>query len=334
MGLIAGVIAAGVLGAGATAYAGSQASDSASAANRQNQDIANATNALNYQMFLQSRGSQGSALLPLYFGSQSAEQNLANQAYATYLAEQQGLGTPADQLARYQSIVQGAQPAMSAGDTLVNQLFSGQLADQQVQNIAPVLAARGNVAASQKTGILEGLMQRLNALSADRARSGYVGGGSAFQKNLLTQATIPALQQAATVGAQADLANATDVANIKNQNINTRLGNLSLPLTQAANKIQLTTLPTTAAGSTFVQSLQPFDWFKLQPSAFQAQRPPLVTPVPNTGQVAGQAAGQFSSTLGNYFANRALINQLQNPNGTVPPAAYTTQQDIYAPIIT
>lgn len=331
MGVVAGIVAAAAIGAGATAYAGSQAADSASQANKTNQDIANATNALNYQMFLQGRGSQGSALLPMYFGPQGTETNLANQAYATYLADQAALGTPQNQLAGYQSVVQGVTPAATAGDKLVNDLFSGNLADQQVQNISPVLAARGAVAGAQKQGILEGLIQRLNALSADRARAGYQGGGSAFQKNLLTGATIPALQQAATVGAEADLANASDVANIRNTAINTRLNNLGLPLAQAANRIQLNTLPITAAGAASQAALSPLDWFKLQPAAFQAQRPPLVTPVASTGQVAGQAAGQFSSTLGNYFANQALANQVRQP-GTYNMGDYTQQQAVFAPL--
>lgn len=316
MGVIAGVVAAGVLAAGATAYAGSQAADAQAKANKTNQDIANATNALNYQMFLQSRGSEGSAILPTYFGS--TEQGIADAAARTFAAEQAALGTPADQIAANQAVVQGQLPAMTAGDQLVNQLFTGELANQQVANIAPVIAARGQVAAAQKQGILEGLSVRLNALAADRARAGYTGGGSTLQRNLLTAATIPALQGAATVGAQADLANATDVANIRNQDLATRLGNLNLPLSQAANRIQLNTLPVTATGQNFQTALQPFNWFRIAPAAYQNQRPPLVTPVGTPGQFAAQAGGQFASTIGNYFANQALINQLQQrPNFTV-----------------
>jgi hypothetical protein len=304
------IAAAAVVAAGATAYSAQSASSSAAKANQTNQDIANANNQLNYQMFLQSRGSQGNALLPMYLPS-GAESNLAAQAYATSLAEQASLGTPADQLAGYQSTVQSFTPAMDASGQLVNQLFSGQLAQQQQANIAPVLAARGEVAGAQKTGILEGLMQRLNALSADRARAGYTGGGSAFEKNLLTSATIPALQGAATVGAQADLANATDVAAVKNQNINTQLQNVNLPLTQAANRIQLAGLPTAAVSQNQATAMQPLDWFKLNPGQFTAQRPPLVQPVANVGQIVGTGVAQGASTMGNFYANQQLINQLQ-----------------------
>jgi hypothetical protein len=166
------------------------------------------------------------------------------------------------------------------------------------------------------------LQARLNALSADRARAGYQGGGSTFQKNLLTGATIPALQAAGTVGAQADLANASDVAGIKQQAINTRLSNLSLPLTQAGNRLQMSALPATAAGATYANTLQPFNFFKLNPGNPGFIPSPYVTPVPGVGSIAGQGVATGASTLGNYFANRAIAQQL-NPN---QPRPYTIQQ--------
>jgi hypothetical protein len=321
IGVVAGVAALG------TAYSAYSASQSSKDAQNQNAKNVSDTNALNYQLFLQSRGSQGNALLPMYF--QNTEASLAGNALQAYQAEQAALGSPADQATAYQNIVSGLSPSMTAGDTLVNQLFSGELEKQQEANIAPVLAARGQVAAAQKVGILEGLQARLNALSADRARAGYQGGGSAFEKNALTSATIPALQAAGTVGAEADLQNASDVAGIKQQAINTRLNNLSLPLTQAANRIQLAQLPAAGVGQAATQSLTPFNWFKLNPQSFQAQNKPLVTPVPNVGQIAGQAVGSGASTLGNYFAQSAIANQL---NQGTSPYVTSTSQNVNYPI--
>lgn len=153
----------------------------------------------NYQRFLESRGQGGNALLPLYF-QQGTETGLANDALSAYNAMKAASGTPSEEIARYTAATQAMEPAMAEGDSLINRLFNGQLTEEEIRNIQPVLAARGAVATSQKTGILEGLTQRLNALSADRAKAGYTGGGSAFQKNLLTNATIPALQAASTVG--------------------------------------------------------------------------------------------------------------------------------------
>lgn len=305
---------AALVGAGATAYASQSAADSAADANKANRKIAEDTNALNYRMFLESRGSNGNALLPLYF-PQGSEEALANSALGLYRANQAALGTPEQQVADYQAIVDGLTPSMSAGDALVNDLFSGALENRQVANINPVLQARGAVAGAQKQGIMEGLMARLNALSADRARAGYSGGGSSFQRNALKSATIPALQAAATVGAQADLANATDVANIRNAAIQTRLENLSLPLTQAANRAQLKQLPATATSRGLLASMAPFDWFKLNQAAFQANQGPLVTPVPSTGQIVGTAVGAGASALGNYYANQKLAQSLTPKTG-------------------
>ena len=318
------LIAAIGVAAAATAYSAKSASDSASEANATNQATADSDRALAYKMFLQSKGAEGNALLPMYMPS-GTETNLGNQAYATYLAEQAALGTPQDQIKSYQEIVNSMTPAMNAGDTLVNQLFSGELEKQQLQNIQPILTAREGVAKAQKVGIMEGLIARTNALIADRARSGYQGGGSAFQNNLLTSATIPALQAAGTVGAQTDVANAADVASIKNTAINTRLNNLNLPTSQAANRIQMKQMPATATGNAYTTSLQPFNFFKLNQSAFQPQSSPLVSPVANTGQIVAAGVGSGASTLGNYFATRSLINQLNANNtltGTTAPSSY------------
>ena len=315
MGVGLAIGAAALIGAGATAYASKSASDSAADANSANQKNVADTNALNYRMFLESRGSGGNALLPLYF-PEGTESQLASRALQLYQAEQGSMGTPQEQVDRYNSVVQGLTPSMAAGDKLVQDLFSGALADEEVQNIQPVLAARGAVAGAQKQGILEGLMQRLSALSADRARAGYTGGRSAFQQALLNGATIPALQAAGTVGAQADLANATDVANIRNGAITTKMQNLSMPLTQAANRAQLINLPATATAAANNSSLSAFDWFKLNTQAYQNQASPLVTPVPNTGQIVGSAVSAGASTLGNYYANKALASQLSGSNSS------------------
>lgn len=312
-----GFIAAAVVAAGATAYAAKSASDSAADANKANQESAQSDRELQYKMWRESRGANGHALLPDYF-AQSSEGTLANRAMQQYLAQINADGTPEQQIKAYQAIADSALPSLNAGDQLVHQLFSGELENQQVANIAPVLAARGDVAKAQKQGILEGLMVRLNALSADRARQGYTGGGSAFQKNLLIGSTIPALQGAATVGAQADLSNATDVANIRNAAIATRLNNLGLPMQSVSNRVALKQLPGVAAGAAYRNAVAPLDWFKLNMSEITPFRSPTVTPVPGMGQIVGSAISSGASTLGNYFANRAIAQQL-----TPQPTPYT-----------
>lgn len=290
----------GILGVGGSIMEGIGAKDATKDYNEELLKQYAAARDWSYQRFLESRGQGGQALLPMYF-PRSTETQLSGDTLGTYNAMRAAAGTPTEEIAAYQAAAQGMMPAMSGADALVNKLFNGQLTEEQIRNIAPVLAARGAVAKSQKVGILEGLTQRLNALSADRARSGYTGGGSAFQKNQLIGATIPAMQAAGTVGAQADLANATDVANLRNAGINTALSNLNLPLNQAVNRMQLIQSPQAAASAAQAGRLNLFNWFKMQPQAFRWDQTPQEQLVPNDLMIAGSAiksAGQGASSFG------------------------------------
>lgn len=282
-----------------------------------------------YQRFLESRGSGGQALLPMYF-PQGTETGLATDALSAYKAAQAAAGTPDTELARYQSAATGMMPAMSQSDAVVNDLFSGALTEEQVRNIQPVLAARAGVAKAQKTGILEALQTRLNALSADRSRAGYQGGGSAFQKNLLTGATVPAMQAAATVGAQADLSNASDVANIRNAGINTKLSNLNLPLTQAENRLRLITAPQATLGQTQAGRTNLLNWFKMNPQAFSWTGVPNQQLTPNMLMALGAGtttAGQTWAATGGKGGSPPAAQQFgtgTSAGASVGPGSYST----------
>ncbi|MEO7520233.1 MAG: hypothetical protein ABIW79_00315, partial [Gemmatimonas sp.] len=110
---IALIAGATVLAAGAGAYAASSAADSAADANATNQRNAADTNAMNYRMFLEGRGSTGNAMLPMYFGP-NAEATMGNRAMQTYLAQLAAMGSPEEQIAANRSIVEGMQPSMAA----------------------------------------------------------------------------------------------------------------------------------------------------------------------------------------------------------------------------
>jgi hypothetical protein len=267
----------------------------------------------NYARFLESRGSGGQALLPTYF-PKSTETNLSNNALAEYAAMQSAAGTPDQELASYQAAANAMIPGQTGAEVAVNNLFSGRMADQQVANIAPVQAARGAVAKAQKTGILEGLQARLNALSADRARAGYVGGGSTFQKNLLTGATIPALQQAATVGAQADLANATDEANIRNTALNTQLQDVNLPGQVALNRMQMTQAPQTAAEAAQAGRMGLFNWFKMPIQSYSWNQVPEQQLTPNLMMVAGAGLKGSGQGLGSMMPGQSTGSSVSTAN--------------------
>lgn len=292
-------IAAAALAVGGAVAAGYGASQATKDANAQARKLSDQARDWNYQRFLESRGQGGQALLPLYF-PQYTEGQLAQDALASYNAQRGLAGSPEQELAAYQSAVQGMMPSMAASDQLVADLLSGKLNEQQVANIQPVLAARSGVAGAQKTGILEGLKARLNALSADRARAGYTGGGSAFQRNLLMGATIPAQQAAATVGAQADLANATDVANLKNAGIQQQLQGLNLPVSQAQNRLNLMTAPQAAQTAAQSGRMNLFNWFKMNPQAYQWNNVPNQMVTPNSMMIAGSGMQAAGNALGSY----------------------------------
>lgn len=283
-----GAIAGAVLGGGGSLLEAWGARDATLDYNRDQRNLVDNLKNYNYQKFLESRGQGGQALLPLYFPN-NTETQLATDTLNNYLAMQAAAGTPSQEIANFQAAAQAMTPAQNEADMAVNNLFSGRMADQQVANMAPVAAARGAVAKAQKTGILEGLQARLNALSADRARAGYQGGGSALQKNILTSATIPALQAAGTIGAQADLANATDVANIRNTALNTQLQNINLPGQSAVNRMQLSLAPQAAAAQAQANRMNLFNWFKMPVQAFQWNMLPNQQIAPNNMMIAGAA---------------------------------------------
>lgn len=314
-----GMQGAGSIGSGVgTVMQGYGAKSAIQDYNAQQQQLYNAARDWDYQRFLESRGQGGQALLPMYAPS-GTESSLFSNVLGNYLAQQSAAGSPAQEIAAYRSIAQAAQPGAAGATGAVNNLFSGALANQQVANIAPVIQARAQVAGAQKEGIYEGLQQRLNAIAADRARAGYVGGGSALQKNLLTGATIPALQQAATVGAQADLASASDVANIRNQNLVAQLQNVNLPVQQAYNQVALQQLPQSAAAQAQQQRLNQFNWFKMQPEAFRWNQIPNAMMTPNDLMIWGgglSAAGQTLAGAGSTQNMLTALNQQKQPSGT------------------
>lgn len=316
-----GAIAGSALGFGGGLLSGFGAQDATEDYNKNLLNLNQAYRDYNYQKFLESRGQGGNALLPLYFPT-GTESRLSTDSLNTYLAQAAAAGTPANELAAYTAAVQGLTPAQTGAEGAVTDLFSGRYANRLVENLAPVRAARASVAGAQKTGILEGLMARLNALSANRARAGYQGGGSTFEKNALVWATIPALQQAATVGAQADLASATDEANARNTALGQQLQGVNLPFQTASNRISLITAPQASQTAAGQNRMANFNWYKMPVQAFQWNQIPNQQLVPNTEMIVGSAMQGAGSGLGSFAIPGASTSTIStapryyNPNYT------------------
>jgi hypothetical protein len=310
MGIVAGVITAGVLAAGATAYSASSASSAAQAANAQNAQNINSTNALNYQQFLQSRGSTGSAVYPIY--GAGAEAQLYGDTLGTYDATG-ALQPTAQQLA---SITNAAIPYQQQANTAAAGIFNGATQGQELANQLPVYQAQLQAAQTQKQGTLEALQSTLNNIKAIQAGRGY--SGDSFGNQLLNfQARQGANTAISNQISAANIGNAQTIQAIKQNAINRQLSNLSLPGQMAANNIALAQQPANALENQMGQRQALFNNFRIGTGQFQYQPLPLVSPTANTGQIAGQAIGSLGSSLGNYASNQQLVSQLaqsQNNN--------------------
>lgn len=291
------------------AILGSQAQADAA---RQNAANIAATNAQNYQMFLQSRGSQGNSLLPMYAPA-GTEQNLLNQAL---VAGNLINGNPEQNYAQYQNAVGAVQPAVGGSTQAVNNLFTGNLLNQQLQEAAPVQAAVTAGAQAQRNAINTALQSQLNSINAQEAARGYQGTGS-FARNRLLQSTVGAGQTAAQAMANANIQNAAQTQAIQQQNHAMQLQMLSAPFQQAQNNINLMRSPGAALGANAQAAQAPLQFFHLGPQAFQNQNLPYVQPVAGAGQLAAGAMSQVDGqALGVY------LKSLFRPSDAANTAAY------------
>lgn len=285
--------------------------------NRQSAKEANATNMRNakntrdlaLRMFQESRGSTGSAVLPTYAGD--FEKQLFQGAQGAYQADQLAQGTPAQQLARYQAEVDQFQPAFQRGNEFIDDIYSGELQRQQLAEAQPVLEARTALAKTQKQGILYDISARLGALDAANARKGYIGSGSGFQ-NAQLRSTVPLYQQAAGVGAAANLQNAQQIQAINEANRQLQLSSLSLPALRAQQAVSLRQLPFQSAVQNQLIGQKPFGMFNIGTAAFRPEQLPTVQPIPSNAAIGLTGLGALGQQVGNYYAQQQQAKALQN----------------------
>lgn len=315
--IIAGTVAAA--GVGASIAASSSASDAASQANSQNAANVADTNQLNYQQFLQARGSTGSAIYPIY--ASGSEQQLYNDATSAYNATG---GSNLPTLAQYQAMVDQSRPAAQVATQAVNGVFNGATQGQELGNAAPVQAANLALAQTQKQSSLEALQQTLNNIKSIQAGKGY--SGDSFTNQLLNyQARQGANTQGAQAIAGANLANTQITQGIQQNAINRQLANVNLPGQIAQNNINLAQAPTNALNQNQVNRQNLFANFKIGTSQpFQYTPPPLTTPVAGTGQLVAQGVGAAANIIGNQYATNQLINALNSTTTpALPPISYS-----------
>jgi hypothetical protein len=312
--------------AAVSAYGSMSAADSAA----QSQATANNTNialqqqqlAQNLDIFHQTRGSTGSAILPEYL--KGSEATLGQSAADTAAALFNYNGGAQGMLDSTGKMVAGYQPMIASGDQALGNIFNGQTAAQRQQSLAPVLAANKgvmaantNAATSRAAAINSGLDQTLAGLRAGRAAAGFRG-TSTFDTNRAIDATTGARMQAASELGQANVANAQlGVTNasatnaLDESNLNLLLNNLNTPFTRAGMVSNFNALPVNTAAQTYSNAMAPLNYFKIGTGSAPQLNMPTVAPVPTNGQTAGAAIAGGAQSIGTYFAQQQQMQQLQ-----------------------
>lgn len=310
-------IAAGTaaVGAGATIGSGMSAADSQGEMNEENSKNAARQRLFEERIYGYSRGKPDktgdiSAILPYY----GAEEQYYNDAQNLYNATGAIQGTPQQQYANYASMLSQFLPAWQRGNQTINDISSGQMLNDRMAEAAPVAAGRRAVAQGQQQAILEAMIQQQNKMIAQRKLQGFTGAGTSSNNNLFG-ASITARQAAANQLSGANLQNELMTQAIRDTQRGLQLTSLDLPLTRAKQTIEAYNLPTTAVNQNFTNRLAPFEFFRIAPTSYRPTASPLVGAVPNAGQVVGQGIAQFAGGLGNYYANQALIRQMQQQQG-------------------
>lgn len=269
------------------------------------------TNAQNYNMFLQSRGSNGNAVLPTYMkgpNGGSFEQRMGNNLSNAWMQQFQLPGTA---MADYRNVMAPYQPMMDGARTAAAGIFDGDYTKQRLQNFAPVAA--GNVSFSRQAA-MDALNKSLANIEGSQAQQGFAGGGSGTNR-----LKFQAQQQAANTVAGARLSNLSTEQGIRDAGLNLQLANLSLPNQMAESALHTYTLPQTTYNNQLQAAEAPLNFLRLgvgQP--FNYQQMPYVYPNASAGQLAAMGASQGGNALLNYYLKN---QQASNANAAAGAAA-------------
>lgn len=304
--------AVAVVGAAGAAYSANSAKKSQDKATAQNAKNVADTNAMNKQMFDESRGSTGHAFLPTYTGD--AEKQTFNDLYGIY---QSGL-TPAQREAQAQQSINAMAPAVQGGNQYLNDVYSGQNLATARGYYQPLWDARTQTAQAQADAIQQAYARARQQNLATNMRQGYYG-GSSFQSREAQKNTLDALQQAALAKGAAQTQNAAEGAQIGVTDLATRQQLLNEPLTRAQSLINYNNLASNSAYTGYDQLASRLGMFNIGTGQFTAQNAPVVQPNITNGQIAGSALSSLAGTLGNYYMNKqqqpVYVNTAQGGQG-------------------
>ena len=129
-----------LLAIGGSFLASSSAKKTAAAQNEANAALAKQQNDFNYRLFRESRGSEGNAVLPLFFGD--AEQNLADDLISRFNQSDELFGTTEERIARDQGFIDAQSGAIAGGNRLISSVQDGSLLADRQAALDPLLQVR------------------------------------------------------------------------------------------------------------------------------------------------------------------------------------------------
>jgi hypothetical protein len=264
-------------------------------ANQNAQTVAN-TNAQNYQQWLQSRGSQGNAVLPMYMGD--FEKQLGGDLSSFYKTT-----SKSHSFQDYQDAANAMKPAMAGANATAAGIFNGNVQRQMQQNFAPVGQAR--VAYTRQSAI-ESLNKTLGEIGAAQAGRGFTG--DAFGDRMLR---LGANKQMSTDIAGANLQNLQDMRGINDAALQLQLQNMNLPAQMASQNMNFMQMPEQAYAQQMNTAMQPLNFVRIgtaQPFQNEAYLQPYV---PSAGQLAMQGVSQAGNTALKMWMQQQYANNLK-----------------------
>lgn len=268
-----------------------------------NERAANSQNELDWMRYQDSRGANGSAILPLY-APEGTEKRLLEDALGVYGA---GMGgrRPEEIMAEYQAILDRLQPSIDAGDDVLASIFNGTMLNDRLNTLRPVNDARLGFASSQRAAIDNALAEVIGRAQTDEMRKGYSGVGT-FALNRAVDSTTKARVDAAMREASARYENALAEQQLREGMTDLSIRSLDAPVNRVGQRITAQQSPYMGVLSLDEARKQPLSMFNIGPGS--APRSNLV-PQTSIGGLVTSGLGQAAGHVGDYYAKQEATKQ-------------------------
>jgi hypothetical protein len=250
------------------------------------------TNQLNYKMWQESRGLNGNAVMPLYLTDGSGQP--WEKALGTKLTTDWDKLVGSTSPEAFAAATQSQAPALAQANRAVSGLFNGQSEQAQMNNFAPVKAARVSF---NRQSALDALNKTLSEINAVQAGQGFTG--DSMGTRLLR---FDANKSAGDTLSGVNLENLQEERSIHDSALSNRLQNAQLPATMAQTDAAFLRLPEDQYLDEINRGLQPMTFLRIgtaQP--FQNQNLPVVNPIPSMGQIILQGVNGAANTGLSYW---------------------------------